>query len=83
MAMLFAFPALFVCKLLKMNKLFVEAAGVELSSPLKTRKLPQQEDQECLKCRECRIGCTFIVRRLKIAPPGFLTINPSSVTSTD
>ena len=29
MAMLFAFPALFVRKLLKINKLLVEAAGVE------------------------------------------------------
>jgi|SRR5580698_11251157 hypothetical protein len=29
MAMFFAFPALFVCKLLKINKLLVEAAGVE------------------------------------------------------
>jgi hypothetical protein len=29
MAMLFAFPALFVCKLLKINELMVEAAGVE------------------------------------------------------
>jgi hypothetical protein len=29
MAMFFAFPALFVCKLLIINKLLVEAAGVE------------------------------------------------------
>ena len=29
LAMFFAFPALFVCKLLKISKLLVEAAGVE------------------------------------------------------
>jgi hypothetical protein len=29
MVVLFAFLVLFVCKLLKINKLFVEAAGVE------------------------------------------------------
>ena len=34
MAMLFAFPALFVRKLLKINKLLVEAAGVEPASEI-------------------------------------------------
>ena len=34
MAMLFAFLALFVCKLLKINTLLVEAAGVEPASEI-------------------------------------------------
>ena len=39
MAMFFAFSALLACKLLKINKLLVEAAGVEPTSVLKTLNL--------------------------------------------
>ena len=39
MAMFFAFPALFVCNLLKISKLVVEAAGVELDTRLENTQL--------------------------------------------
>ena len=39
MAMFFAFPVLFVCKLLTINMLFVEAAGVEPDTRLEKAQL--------------------------------------------
>jgi len=39
MAMFFAFPALFVCNLLKMSKLVVEAAGVEPDTRLENTQV--------------------------------------------
>ena len=44
MAMFFAFPALFVCNLLKMSKLVVEAAGVELDINIENAQLIDPEN---------------------------------------
>jgi hypothetical protein len=40
----------------------VEAAGDELSMPLKTRKLFIRVRQKRPKYPECQIDCTFVVR---------------------
>ena len=46
----------------------VEAAGVELSMPLKTGKLLTHDGHKGPKCPQCRIGCTFIERMQTFEP---------------
>jgi hypothetical protein len=44
-----------------MRNYLLEAAGVEPSMPLKTRRFPLRHGLKRPKSQECRIDCTFTV----------------------